>query len=289
MDRRRIIDQWSPVSHRAGLANGGDGGSQAAPTWVGTHGRRLAAYRVFSSYLRNVARDTLALDDPKIVADLEKLREYGDPKTFRDAIVSALFGYDPPQIVVAGAEDDVPEDAEDGEHRRAAQAAAAARQDELREWDRREMAGRKMFLGEQHAVGLGDAVWVYRISHEKRRVTVDVYEPGFYFPVITQADDGFPRKIHLAWEYEDRQADGTVIDRVRRQTWELVRLVEADEGVREEGNYPDGSPRFVRDYRWNVDPAGAVVGSPWTCRYSDATWDLAAFKDVEREIGRAHV
>ena len=86
-------------------------------------------------------------------------------------------------------------------------------------------------------------------------------------------------RVHLAWEYE-------TVDRkrwVRRLTFDL-RPIREQVGVDEagdetigltDGDRYDAEGRIVRDYPWNVDDTGAVVPSPVTCYFTDATWPLA--------------
>jgi hypothetical protein len=57
-----------------------------------------------------------------------------------------------------------------------------------------------------------------------------VYDPGFYFPVLEDEEgdvgdvgditDDYPKKVHIAWEYETRKSDETICY-IRRITYEL--------------------------------------------------------------------
>lgn len=290
--RSRVIDAWSPLSHRAPLA-GGRTGSELVPSWVGIDNeRRLAAYKILHAYVKNVSRDYREFDTPEAEAAANDYREYGDPKAFRDAIVSALLGYDPPEIIVEGAGDTPPETtdqtADDPESiaaraeieaRKVEAAARTVRQDWLRRWAQRERAIRKLHQGEQHSVGLGDGVWVFRTSHANQRITMRTYEPGYYFPVLDQDDtDEFPRTVHLAWQFDVKDPLGKTRTFVRRQTWRLGPILADADGAHLR-TLPDGRVEWVRDYPWNTDPTapdgqGAVVASATTCYLSDGVWRL---------------
>lgn len=286
-DADRVIDPWSPLSHKPLMSAGRVG--QLAPGWVGNHARRLAAYKVLASYFHNVQRQFQEVNPSSEARDaLRQYREFGDPKTFRDAIVSALMGTDPPECVVEGADDEPADDDPDRQARVALAEAKAKRQAELRVWSGREQAGRKLFQCERHAVGLGDGVHVFRVDYEAGRVRVDVYDPGFYFPVLVESHDGYPLKVHLAWEFDVEDPERHRTDTyVRRQTWELVRLTADDAGVRVDtvGEGDQAFTRWVRDYAYNLDDDGStVVPSPWKCVHSNGVWKKEDIREgtVER-------
>lgn len=135
-----------------------------------------------------------------------------------------------------------------------------ARQDWLRQWMDDEQAWAKVHEAEGDSCGLGDGLYTLTWSSKKRRPVLRVYDPGHYFPVLDEraADEGFPRKVHVAWEFE--RVEGTQRKQyVRRLTWELVEAaVEA------------------RRYPWQTD---GEEPSTTACLFSDGTWDVS---DMQR-------
>lgn len=245
-----LIDPWTGLSHKALLGPSSKGARQGiAPTWVGSHTRRLNAYRVLAAYLANVAR--AFLPSTRAPEDIDDHREYGDAATLRDQVVAAVLGEEP-SIMVDGAgvephepedpgEDATPEEraaftAARAEFEKASAEFEAARQ--LQEWvdawvDKARFHG-KMLDYERDAVGLGDGVMLLSWSNRRGRVKATVYDPGFYFPVLsTSDDDDYPDRVHLAWEEED-ESDPSV-KWVHRVTYEIVEL-------------PDGQ---TRSYPWH--------------------------------------
>lgn len=246
-------------------------------------------------------------------------REYGDADLLVDRIRAGVLG-DQVQVVVDGADDDLPDEPDlpprpedppeggetDGFEARVARARLARwettatdvfdrwlaaveaqpalleRQDWLRDWADTEGLLAKLHEGEGDTVGLGDGVYVLAWSDLKQRPVVQVYDPGFYFPVLdttgNQAGD-YPDRVHLAWEYED--GDGHRF--VRRLTYDLrpIAAVDDDTGELAAGDRYDADGRVVRDYPWNVDPDGNVVPSPVTCYFTDATWPLSEIGDAK--------
>jgi len=245
-------------------------------------------------------------------------REYGDAALIIDRIRAGVLG-DQVTVVVDGADDDLPDepdlppkpepmdtDADDlgglaervntirTDRWKAAaaqvferwvtdleqQPALVARQDWLRDWADSEGLLAKLHEGEGDTVGLGDGVYLLAWSEAKQRPVVQVYDPGFYFPVLDQTgsqDNDFPGRVHLAWEYE-------TVDRkrwVRRLTFDLRPISGqpdddgADTGRPFDGDKIDADGRIVRDYPWNVDDQNAIVPSTVTCYFTDATWPLA--------------
>ncbi|MFD9630210.1 hypothetical protein [Streptomyces violascens] len=53
---------------------------------------------------------------------------------------------------------------------------------------------------ERAAVLLGDSVLALAWNPEKQQPTLRAYDPGFFFPQPDDEDDGFPTRVHLAWE-----------------------------------------------------------------------------------------
>lgn len=281
--REIVLDPWSGLAHKAIIGPGTTEittNNSLAPTWVGKHARRLNAYRVLAAYLSNIARAFLPSGVPADVRD--KHREYGDPAVFVETIVAAVLGEEP-EIMVAGASEEPtrptePEDPGEGasederaafaEESQAFEAAMAehaervrefedaqARQEWIDEWARDERFPLLLPECEADAAGLGDGVYVLGWSAEKRRVRVDIYDPGFYFPVLGD-DNEFPNRIHLAWQYEDENDKCFV----RRITYDRRRLPEG-----ETVSYP---------WREPDDPA-----SEWAVYVTDATWPFEEIGD----------
>lgn len=258
VNRRLIIDQWSPLSHKESIGQPGTfvPDRWLAPTWVpATEQRRLAAYRVLAAYRENVARLTL----PSTVDDLDRdqRREYGDPTAFSNRIVASVLG-DGWTVAVDGADDELFEgprlppkpdpapagatpleqtiaaarakawdaEAESIVARWAAdleaQPALRQRQEDLRRWLDDHQVAARIDEAEHDAVDLGDGVYVLW-PQQGDWPRVEVYDPGFYFPELDTAEQGgFPTRVHIAWEYaEDGGLEPT---HVQRLTWELVDL-----------------------------------------------------------------
>lgn len=322
-----IIDQYSPLSHKMPLR---ENDTTLAPTWVPKdQQRRLDAYKVLAAYRGNVARNLIP---DTTEATRRDHREYGDAELLVQRASGGVLG-DQITFVVDGADDDLPDmpdlppepdplpaDANDLEKRIhaartarwleqatkvvddweaawAAQPALQARQEWIRDWAEKEFVVGKIVENDDDATGLGDGVFVLSWSPDDQRVTVDVYDPGFYFPVLTEAERGFPSKVHLAWEFERTDPDGKVIRYVRRLTFHLTDILLSkidhatgdfrrnedgtlllDEGER----YDPETGRVLRIYPWaepvlddNGQPTAQLEESPLTCLYTDATWKVA--------------
>lgn len=237
------------------------GSSWNVPSWVGDHQRRLTAYVILQSYFDNAARFFLYGKDLDVADDH---REYGDAGVLRDTILAALLG-DDQNVFTEGADGDL--DAEDITPEEVAEIeGATALRDWLEEWAwERERFGLKMIETERNAVGLGDGVYVLGWSPDKKRVRLRVFDPGYYFPVLSDSnEDDYPTRVHIAWELETDDPGKRL---VRRITWDLVDI-EADET----GN------RVARRYPYAPDDDSFVE-----CLMTDATWtlDLNRAKDVD--------
>jgi len=276
------IDPWSPLDYRDIL---GKPGHLLAPTWVNPeHHRRLTAYKVLAAYLNNTAR-TYASGTMSAEARA-KIREYGDPDLLVDRVANAVLGENP-EIVVDGANADLPDQPElpkapaalpdnadpaakrihdilTARHTKAVddaittwakqleiQPGLANRQEQLRDWADTAHLAERMHEAEHDAVGLGDAVYVL-VPLGAKGCRLDVYDPGFYFPVYDDASDEFPSKIHLGWEFERDDGAGKVTKLVRLRTWELV----------------DSEP-YKPAYAGPDDPQATQ-----RCFYTDATWEV---------------
>ena len=249
---RFVSDNWTNISFKRTLGNKKTGQeSWVAPTWVGDHQRRLTAYAILRAYVDNAARHFLHTQDEK---KRDAYREYGDADLVVQSILAALLGEDQHIITEGAAESDPtrPNDQTGG--------AEVEFQTWMRELLTTERFPLKMVEAERDAVSLGDGVYVWGWSEDKQRPRLRVYDPGFYFPVITDGnEDDYPAKIHIAWEMESDDLPSQI--RIRRITYEMGFIVEEDS---ETGDltFPE------RLYPWNDKP------SPWTCYMTDATWIL---------------
>lgn len=319
------VDYLSPLSHKAALDTGA-GTLHTAPSWVPeTEQRRLAAYRIRASYLGNVARLLLDADNDD---DRKKRREYGDAALLVARTVSGVLG-DTLTIAVDGADtdlgdtpdlpdqpDDPDETATELDKRIAAirkarwdqtateivdawekalteQPALQARQEWLEQWADDEFLHGKIVEAETDVAGLADGVYTLDWSNTDGRPIVEVFDPGFYFPVLTDTTRGFPTKVHMAWEFEVTEPDGRKSKFVRRRTWELAPIalgmfddelgdyIRDDDGnvIFADGDTVDADGRVVRRYPWQPEDEDP---SPITCLFTDATWKL-------EDLGPRHV
>jgi hypothetical protein len=234
-----------------------------------------------------------------LIEERRENREFGDAALMVLRVVDALLG-DEQQIIVDGAEAYDPEadtnagDAPDGADPTDQQANAEAkalseRQDWLRQWADVERLLLTMLEVEEDAVKLGDGVYALSWSSSKKRPLLHVYDPGFYFPVLTDGPEGFPRRVDVAWELE--QGHQRFVHRI---TWELGPIggpidkkgdpILADSGqpVAYEGDEiftnANGVATIARRYPWlaaDEDP------STVTCYMTEAVWNLSDAAGVE--------
>ncbi len=255
--RQFLIDAWSWLNYKPVMADAARPASRAFPelaaSWLPPHElRRLAAYKVLASYDNNQAGQLSAAAGDE--AALER-RELGDAANLVDTALGYLLGSDQ-QIAVAGAEHADEASPEPGA------TEAAAVQERLRKWAEKELLTLRIQQAERTAVLLGDGVYVLAWTPEKRRPTLRVYDPGFFFPQWDDdQDQDFPSRVHLAWELPEDEAAGLKA-RVRRVTYELGPVSE------------DGS--VVRLYPWEPGRASNV-----TCYLTDAEWLLEDLKRGE--------
>jgi hypothetical protein len=269
---------------------------EAQAMWVPPEDeRRLAAYKLLAAYDHNQAAELAeVVDGPRA----RERREFGDPSMFIDTLVANVLGRDQ-KIVVPGAEQTGATDSVDGPV-----AAAERVQDLLRTWAKDELLPMRLQQCERKTVALGDGVYRMAWDPAKRRPTVRVTDPGFYFPVIGEDDDGgeYPTRVHFAWELPEDPKRGLKA-RLRRITYELdwirpLTVAGVDEtGTRavralppipipEGGDTSDSlapaltpgdtiepvSGAIARQYAWNDEP------SYMTCYLTDATWILGDIK-----------
>ncbi|MFJ5307447.1 hypothetical protein [Streptomyces sp. NPDC088350] len=240
---------------------------ELARTWVPSHElRRLAAYKVLASYDNNQAGQLSAAGGD--AGALER-RELGDAANLVDTALGYLLGSEQ-KVVVEGAEH------ADDETPTPGVAEAAAAQERLRTWADKELLTFRVQQAERAAVLLGDSLMVLAWNPEKRRPTLRVYDPGFFFPQWDDEDDDFPSRVHLAWELP-ADDDAGLKARVRRVTYELGPI---SEGAEES----DGGG--VRQYPWELGRSSNV-----TCYLTDAEWlldDLKSGETLDRlPVGKA--
>ncbi|MFF3337877.1 hypothetical protein [Streptomyces flavidovirens] len=253
-----MIDAWSWLSYKPVMADAGRPGSRAFPelaaSWLPPHQlRRLAAYKVLASYDNNQAGQLAAVSGDE--AALER-RELGDAANLVDTALGYLLGSDQ-QVAVVGAEHADEEPTPPGA------VEAAGVQERLRNWADKELLTLRIQQAERNAVLLGDSVYVLAWNQEKRRPTLRVYDPGFFFPQWDdEQDQDFPSRVHLAWELPE-DPDAGLKARVRRVTYELGPISEDGESV-------------VRQYPWQPGQPSNV-----TCYLTDAEWLLEDLKRGE--------
>lgn len=296
LDEREIVfDAWTPISfkrHFGSRKQIGEGAGFKPPDWTGPeHLRRLQAYAILRAYQDNAGREFFA----GTRTEINDRREYGDAALLVETAVNALLGEDQ-EIVTEGAEElaleeptapttdadgnpvPPPEpDPEDEARRRDAEAAMNL-QEFLRQWATDERLGLKMIEAERLAVGLGDGVYTLGWSPDKKRPRLRVWDPAFYYPVLTDSnEDDFPERVHIAWEVEDDDTRNSTKIKVRRITWELgpIEPAEREGTVRRllgsgdqlfDGDRRTADGKIERLYPWNETP------STQTCYYTDATW-----------------
>lgn len=259
--RQFVIDAWSWLNYKPVMADAGRPGNRAFPelarTWVPPHElRRLAAYKVLASYDNNQAGQLAAAGGD--TAALER-RELGDAANLVDTALGYLLGSEQ-KVTVEGAEH------ADDETPTPGAVEAASVQERLRAWADKELLSFRVQQAERAAVLLGDSVMVLAWNPEKRRPTLRVYDPGFFFPQWDDEDDDFPSRVHLAWELPADDEAGLKA-RVRRVTYELGPISEDGEDV-------DG--RTSRQYPWEPGRPSNV-----TCYLTDAEWLLEDLKNGE--------
>jgi hypothetical protein len=287
-----VLDTWASLSHKKTLRRDPidlESGNTKPPWMSDEDYRRICAYKLRLAYQRNVARFYIGENDR------DDYREYGDAGLLVSQAVAALLG-DEQTVVVDGASADQEPDPEAGMD----QPGLETREKWLRRWVDKERLAAKLLESERQSVGLGDSVIVLGWSDSKQRVRAHVYDPGLYFPVLTDGDTDFPRRVHMLWEIPPEPWENPVSyrARIRRRTWELAPI----EGVKVPDEVAPGVVRrvltwllptdnssYTDDYQLydgdRFNPEGRIVRRyPWqpadepdsavTCFYSDATWYL---------------
>ena len=237
------IDQYSYYDYKP--AFGTVASEMMLPSWVPNDDkRRLQAYMLLAAYTRNTSRSWL--DSGLSDAIKSARREYGDPATIIDSVVSSVLG-DSQDIWVEKAVGEFDPDPD-----------AVAQLDLLKEWAEKENFMMKVIEGEHVASELGDVVYVLGWDIEKNRPRLRVYDPGFYFPVLEEDSGEYPETVHIAYEFE-REIDGKEVKFIRRITWSL--------------EVPDDIEEFPPlNLPWNEEPTYKQ------CFYSDGEWRLDNMK-----------
>ncbi len=238
-----ITDLWSFLDHKprySKITRPFVHNSWILAPWIGKDSvRRLTAYALYEDYYKNNGRKWLDEADEETVA---ARREYGDSYITVETILASLLGED---ISLVYADDAT---------------------DKFKEffgtwWTEQEGVDLKVASCERKSVKYGDGVYVFREDDELGRPTVEVWDPGFYFPQLdpTQPNQQYPLKVYIAFEYTED--DKTYIT---RETWELVPLVD---GVDNETSVPREP--------WNGDNSRPRT---MTCLHSVHTWLLDEVK-----------
>lgn len=271
----RLIDPWTFLDYKAAFGERTSGASWVSPTWVGSHHRRLQAYRVLEEFYRNSNRNWLPMNATE--DDIASRREYGDSFVVVEQFLNSVMGDDATIVVPEAMAEKPPE-------------GATAYQAALDEWSINDNFDLKSEECERTSIKLGDGVYVLGWDSENDRPTCEVWDPGFYFPVIDASAPGnsYPKKVHLAYEFEEASSMGVKEKYVRRHTYEMVRLVMTDDETGDPlvdeatgANVPG-----ERNYKWNSK------GSNWTVLYSVAVWKVndieVGAKPDDFTWGRAH-
>ncbi|MFI0929615.1 hypothetical protein ACH4TP_37690 [Streptomyces sp. NPDC021012] len=293
--KQLIIDAWGwanykPVySDARGMPNR-RAFPQANASWVPPGDqRRLAAYTLLAAYANNQAAEIAQFTNP----DADERREFGDPSMYVETALANLLGREQ-SITVPGAEQTgTSSGSEDAD-----QAMAERVQKLLRTWAEAEQFELRVLQTERKAVTLGDGIYYLHWDPAKQRVRLKAYDPGFYYPVIGEDDDGsdYPDRVHLAWDLPEDPRKG-LKPRLRRITLELdwirpatasgvdragrpVRApvmtdptdTEPAQPALGPGDIPGPDGLIARQYPWNDAP------SYTTCYLTDATWNLDDLK-----------
>lgn len=242
------LDPWTYFDYKPTFPDARGIKGNLAPSWVGDHFRRISAYNLIEAYYRNAARwwlDVTTVDQE----DIDKRREYGDPYVIVQQVVASVIGEEQ-NLVVAGALGPGP-----------TTPAAVTQQETLQQWMVDERFLLKMIEAERNAAKLGDAVYVIYDDPDEPRPHLRTYNPGVYFPVLDEEDrNGWPRKIHIAWEFEKLDANLQKRRYVTRSTWELRDLPGEE----------------VRNHPWNDEP------STVNCWYSKGTWRIDQVRQIDQ-------
>lgn len=254
-----VIDPWSYMTHKGRFSDSANSKAWAAPGWIADlqDRRRVQAYILLASYSHNMARHWLNLPPDKEY-QRDKHREYGDANLLIEQIVASVLGKGH-GIMIEGAQEPIEDRTEAQGDEPPTPSPEWVQLQALKDWADKELWDEKVLENEHQQCELGDSVMVLGWDSKKQRCRVQVYDPGFYFPVWSDDgsdsegfDEEFPRKVHIAYEFQ-RKVKDTYESFVRRITWELAP---------KEDN-PDG---------------------PDTCWMSDGTWRLRHLRGSEQDI-----
>lgn len=291
---RLIVDRWSPLNYKRVFADPAykkpnrEAFPAAMRTWVPEHDRRrLASYTLCAAYAHNQAWEIASLQDGTTA---DERREFGDPAMWIAALTSHLLGREQ-TITAKGAEDAEPAD---GSTPDADAVHAAAVQERLRDWARKELFTLRLQQNERKTVREGDGVYTLAWDADKQRPRLSVVDPGFYFPDLPDAagdSADYPTTVHFAWEIDPDPKTGTK-GKLRRITYQLAPI--GTRTLSEAGDRPARVPALAddgqtplltggdvytpetwqisRQYPWNDTP------STLTCYLTDAEWDLDDIK-----------
>lgn len=285
------IDQYSPYDYKGVLSTRfSTGNGYMAPTWVGSHRRRIQAYNFIAAYDVNAARMLLEVTNRDEQEARNARREYGDAGLIVEQIKSSLLG-DQQSVVVEGADEfdpskpkapSEPIDDSTVDDEIATAQAAFERQQFLRQWADDERLSTKMVETERNDILLGDGVYSLGIrpgdpnDPTTDRVVLRTWDPACYFPVLdTAGDSQFPRRVNIAWQLvEDDPRPGYI--RVRKITYYLLDGVPpysvpwSDKPVTEDCYMSDGIYTLttavkgpddfdLRNVEWMTDLEGPIV------------------------------
>lgn len=268
-----VVDQYSFLDYKGAISGGRI--PHQPESWIPDDDmRRLRAYMILESYCRNSAREWLNISPSSegYQETKDNRREYGDPHIVVQTALSSLMGEDQSVIVEAatGKAPNTPE------HEYLTK---------ILEWagDEGERLVQKMFACEENAVKLGDGVYVLGWSENLGRPVLRVWDPGFYFPVWDEEDpsEEFSKCVHIAYDFERENALGEKEKFLRRITWELVPLVDA------EGN-PASIPESERPWNGKGDTTETVLFSDMVWRYEDVSKDQSEGPVYTLDLTKAH-
>lgn len=231
VNKQPAIDPWSFLDYKPTFPSRNAMIGNLAPSWVGDSFRRLQAYQVYESYFRNSARYWLDTSDVT-GDDLANRREYGDPTVIVQTYLSSLLGEDQ-SLVIDEAEGETPDP------------AAVAQLAMLNQWIDDEKFIMRLLDNERTGIKLGDAIYVLGWNDQAQRPKLRIYNPGFYFPNLDPEnldENGWPRTIIIAWDWERTLDNGQKESMVTRIRWDKVQYVD-DRGEPAEVIHPgDDNP-----------------------------------------------
>lgn len=251
-----VIDQYTFLDYKGEFGKGHL--DDPVEFWVGEENmRRLRAYMILESYYRNNSREFLNTENvPDPEDEKANRREYGDPFIVVETALSSLLG-DDQSIRVPGAEGKT--SGPEVEYLK-----------KLLEWAEKERLFQKVEACERSAVKVGDGVYALGWNEKLGRPRLEVWDPGFYFPVWDEEDpsEEFSQIVHIAYDFIRKDSEGKDERFLRRITWELVDLIPED------ADDEEADPVALTDRPWNGQE------TTQTCLMSDMTWK---YEDVSKD------